>query len=146
MASCPVDQQKRLLLSVALSALLTGIVLTAIYTYSATQVRALSSQTAYANPEDGMRALIADSYTGVSKVEILHADKEIFEDLWFVEARVRAASRVDGKAFSGQDSDNPGSFFLRVHNGWVFVPEGKCPELIALGVWLFGLRDKERPE
>jgi len=139
MASCPVDQQRRLLLSAALTALLTGIVLTALYTYSATQVRALNSQTAYANPEDGMRALIAEDYSGVSKVEILHADKEIFEDLWFVEARVWAASRVDGKAYSGQESDNPGSFFLRVHNGWAFVPEGKCPEVIALGTWLFGL-------
>ena len=139
MASCPVDQQKRLLLSAALSALLTGIILTALYAYSASQVRALNSQTAYANPEDGMRALIADSYSGVSKVEILHADKEIFEDLWFVEARVWAASRVDGKGFSDQDSDNPGSFFLRVHNGWAFVPEGKCPEIIALGAWLFGI-------
>lgn len=86
-----------------------------------------------------MRALIADSYSSVSRVEILHADKEIFEDLWFVEARVWAASRADGKGFSDQDSDNPGSFFLRVHNGWAFVPEGKCPEIIALGAWLFGI-------
>lgn len=140
MASCPVDQQKKLLLSAALTALLTGIILTALYTYSAAQVRVLNSQTQYANPEDGMRALITDSYSGVSKVEILHADKEIFENLWFVEARVWPASRVDGKAFSDRDSDNPGSFFLRVHNGWAFVPEGKCPEVIALGVWLFGLR------
>ena len=139
MASCPVDQQKRLLLSAALSALLTGIILTALYAYSATQMRVLNSQTSYANPEDGMRAMIADSYSGVTKVEILHADKEIFENLWFVEARVWAASRVDGKVLSDQDSDNPGSFFLRVHKGWAIVPEGKCPEVIALGAWLFGL-------
>lgn len=142
MASCPVDQQKRLVLSAALSALLTGIILTALYTYSATQMRALNSQTAYANPEDGMRAMIADSYSGVTRVEILHADKEIFEDLWFVEARVWAASRVDGRVFSDRDSDNPGYFFLRVHKGWAFVSEGKCPEIIALGAWLFGLPEE----
>ena len=139
MASCPVDQQKKVLLSAAISALLTGVILIALYTYSETQVRALSSQTAYATPEDGMRTLIADSYSGVSKVEILHADKEIFEDLWFVEARVWSARRVDGKVFSDEDSDNPRSFFLRVHKGWAFVPEGQCPEVIALGTWLFGL-------
>lgn len=139
MASCPVDQQKRLLLSAVISALLAGVVLTALYTYSATQLEVLSSRKTYANPEDGMRAMIADSYSGVIKVEILHADKEIFDDLWFVEARVWAASRVDEKVFSDQDSDNPGTFFLRVHHGWVLVPEGKCPEVIALGAWLFGL-------
>jgi len=26
-----------------------------------------------------------------------------------------------------------------VQNGWVFVPEGRFPEVIAFGKWLFGL-------
>ena len=100
---------------------------------------ALKGQAVYANPEDGMRTLIANSYSGVNRAEIVHAGRELFDDLWFVEAHVWAVSRSDGKKNSGQDYDNPGSHFLRVQHGWVYVPEGKLPEVIALGKWLFGL-------
>ena len=119
--------------------LVAGVVLAGLWFYSAGQLRKLRGQAVYANPEDGMRVLIAKSYSGVNKVEIVHADRELFDDLWFVEAHVRAENRADGKGFSGRDYDNPGSFFLRVENGWLFVPEGRWPEIIAFGNWLFGL-------
>ena len=77
--------------------------------------------------------MIARYYSGVNKVEIVRADREIFDDLWFVEAHVWAASRSDGKGFLGRDYDNPGWFFLCVQNGWVFVPEGKFPMVVAFG-------------
>jgi len=131
-------QQKILLVSAAVAIIVAGPILTTIWVYSEVQLRALGTQAVHASPEDGMRALIASSYSGVNKVEIVHAGSEIFDDLWFVEAHVWAARRIDGKKFSGQDCDKPGCFFLRMHKGWTIVPEGKFPELIALGKWLFG--------
>lgn len=133
------NHRRKLLLITAIVILTVGVVLTTTWVYSAGQLRALEGQVVYETPEDGMRELIASYYSGVDKVEIVHADKEIFDNLWFVEAHVWAASRSDGKGFSGQDYDNPGWFFLRVQNGWVFVPEGKFPEIIAFGKWFFGL-------
>jgi hypothetical protein len=131
--------RRRFLLSAAIVILAVVAVLTTAWVYSAGQLRALEGQMVYPTPEDGMRELIANYYSGVDKVKIVHAGKDIFNDLWFVEAHVWAASRSDGKGFSGRDYDNPGWFFLRVQNGWVFVPEGKFPEIIAFGKWLFGL-------
>lgn len=93
----------------------------------------------YETPEEGSRRLISRYYSGVNKVEIVRADKEIFDDLWFIEACVWADSCFDGKGFSGRDYDNPGWSFLRVQNGWVFIPEGKFPEMVAFSKWLFGL-------
>ena len=133
------NRRKKLLLSGAIATLVSGVILTTIWVYSAGQLRVLKGRGVYANPEDGMRTLIASSYCGVNKVKIVHSGREIFDDLWFVEARVWAEQRADGKGFSGREYDNPGSFFLRVQNGWVLVPEGKFPEVIAFCKWLFGL-------
>lgn len=75
----------------------------------------------------------------MSEVEIVSSGREMFDDLYFVEALVWAASRCDSKGLSDQSYDNTGYFFLRIENGWVFVPEGKFPEVIALGKRVFRL-------
>ncbi len=105
--------------------------------YSTLQVRSLEARGVWESPQEGMRSMIERDYSRIDKVEIVQAGKEIFSDLWFVEARVWAERRVDGKGFKGSDYDNPGSFFLRVGDGWVFVPEGRFPWVIAFGRWLF---------
>lgn len=133
------NRTRVLLLSVAIVALVVGIALTTAWAYSVRQLQDLQDQTVYASPEAGMRELVVSHYSGVDKVDIAHADKEIFDDLWFVEAHVWAASRSDGKGFVDRDYDNPGWFFLRVQDGWVFVPEAKYPHIIAFGQQLFGL-------
>ena len=115
-----------------------GIVLATTLIYSARQLQELQHQTVYATPEEGAHKLIARSYSGVNNVEIVHADQEIFDNLWFVEAHIWAASRSDGKGFSGRNYDNPGWFFLHTQNGWAFIPESKFPEIIAFGMWLYG--------
>jgi len=125
-----------LLLSIAIVALLVGVGLTTAWAYS---VRQLQDQTVYASPEAGMRELVFSQYSGVDKVDIVHADKEIFDDLWFVEAHVWAASRSDRKRSVDRDYDNPGWFFLRIQDGWVFVPEAKHAHIIAFGQQLLGL-------
>lgn len=133
------NRRRKFLLGVAIVVLVVGVVLISTWVYSARQLRALRGQAVYAALEDGTRELIARYYSGVEEIEIVHANKSIFDALWFVEAHVWAASRSDGRGFSSRDYDNPGWYFLRVQDGWVFVPEGKSPEIIAFGEWLFGL-------
>jgi len=102
------NHRKKFLLIAAIVILAVGVVLATTWVYSIGQLRALEGQVIYATPEDGMRELIASYYSGVDKVEIVHSEKEIFDDLLFVEAHVWAASRSDGKRLSGRDYDNPG--------------------------------------
>ena len=135
----PKGRRRRLGLSVAIIVLVVSFVLTLIGLFSAGQLRRLKGQAVYATPEDGMQELIASHYSGVERVDIIRTGKSIFPDLWFVEAHVWAGGRSDGKGFASQGYDNPGWYFLRVRNGWIFVPEGSFPEAIAFGKWLFGL-------
>jgi len=115
-----------------------GLAIAGLYVYSRGRLQTLLDQTVYASPEQGMRELVATWYSGVDRVEIVHADKEFFDDLRFVVAHVWAASRSDGKRFSGQDYDNPGCYFLRLKDGWVLVPESCLPWLVAIGKHVFG--------
>ena len=135
----PRGRRRKLWLSVAIVVLMVSFVLTSIGLFSAGQLRTLKRQAIYATPEDGMQELVASHYSGVKRVDIVHAGESIFTDLWFIEAHVWAAGRSDGKGFAHQGYDNPGWYFLRVQNGWVFVPENRLPEVIAFGKWLFGL-------
>ncbi len=84
-------------------------------------------------------SLVKDWYTGIEKVEIIGPLLPAPDDLQFVEARVWAQSRADGKGFHDWDYDNPGCFFLRLEGGWVLVPESRWPEIIALGKCIFRL-------
>jgi hypothetical protein len=119
--------------------LIVGACLIATWVYSSKQLQTLRGQEVYVTPEKGAQDLIPRYYSGVKKVEIVHARREIFEELWFVEVRVWAAKRSDGKEFSNRDYDQLGCFFLHVQNGWIFVPENRFPEIIAFGKWLYGL-------
>lgn len=107
--------------------------------YAAMHLPRLQSEAMYASPEEGMLGLIQNSYSGIKRVEIVSADRLYrFDDLWFVIAHVWAEKRSDGGGFHNRDYDNPGCFFLKIDDGWVFVPEGKA-EIIALGKHLFRL-------
>jgi hypothetical protein len=133
------NKKKIFLIIFAAIILIVAAFFIATWVYSTKQLQALRGQEVYVTPEKGAQYLIVRYYSGVKKVEIVHAGREIFKDLWFVEVRVWAAKRSDGKGFSDRDYDNPGWFFLHVQNGWVFIPESKFPEIIAFGKWLYGL-------
>lgn len=133
-------RRRNFVLAIFAALMLAGTGLAAAGVYAASQLRTLGEQAVYASPEEGMRALVARHYSGVEKVEIVGAGKEIFDDLRFVVAHVWAAGRADGDGFSGRGYDNPGWFFLRVERGWVFVPEGNYPWVIALGKKLLDFR------
>jgi hypothetical protein len=133
------NKKKIIFIIFAAIILIVGTFFIATWVYSAKQLQALRGQAVYVTPDKGTQELIARYYSGVNKVEIVHTGKEIFEDLWFVEAHVWTSKRTDEKGFSNRAYENPGWFFLHVQNGWVFVPESKFPETIAFGKWPYGL-------
>lgn len=89
-----------------------------------------------------MHMRVTESWVDIEKVEIVYAGTNSFDGssphVWYVIADVRAASRGDGKPVHPRGYDSAGSFFLRVQDGWVHVPEGRFPELVGLGMQLFG--------
>ena len=119
--------------------LVLAMALGGAYAYAQAQLGALQSQASYPDPEEGMQAHIAASYSGLRQVEIVRSgpDMPLIDDLWFVEARVWADGRSDGKAMPAA-GDNPGCFFLHRPQGWILVPEGRHPELLAIALRLFG--------
>jgi hypothetical protein len=119
--------------------LVVGVGLTAVYVYSRQQLSALRDEEVYATPEEGMLEMAANAYISLQKVEIVHAGYEpcFLGNLYFVESRVWADSRVDGKVVQAE-GDNPGGFFLRRRDGWVWVSQGRRPWFVALGQRLFG--------
>jgi hypothetical protein len=120
-------------------ALVVTVALAAVYVHSRRQLSALSGQQAYASPEEGMRDVVARHYTGLRRMEIVHAGNEpcFLDNLYFIEARVWADGRIDGKTV-GDEGDNPGGFFLHREQGWVWITEDSLPWFVALGQWLFG--------
>jgi hypothetical protein len=100
----------------------------------------------YASPEAGMRQLIiARSYVNVQKVEIVHAGTNSFDGsnahIAYVIAKVWAEKRADGTLIKNRwgNPEVPGSYFLHVNDGWVWVSEGSFPEFIGFGMKVYGL-------
>jgi hypothetical protein len=95
----------------------------------------------YATPEEGMRARVTKSWISLESVEIQYAGPNARDGsnphVWFVVAQVRAASRASGAAVSPRGYDSAGSFFVRVQDGWVHIPEGQLPELVGHLMRLF---------
>ena len=119
------------------------ICMASTYFYTTLQVEIAKRAGVYPTPEDSMRALIAESWVGVQRIEIEHAGTNSFDGshphVWFVIARVWAEGRSDGKPMSSAGHEGAGSLFLRTEDGWVHVPEGFFPELVGLGMELFGM-------
>jgi hypothetical protein len=116
-----------------------------LWGYTNVQLWMARSQGIYASAEEGMRDLVARGYRGVQRMEIHYAGPDspagIQAHVWFVIAEVWAEARGDGvpAGGGGRASDIPGSFFLETRDGWVHVPEGAFPEIVGLGMSLYGL-------
>lgn len=126
--------------------LLTGLCAACGRIYSLAQLGGARQKGMYPNAVAGMQALIAQGYRGVQKVEIEYSGPNSFSGrqphVWFVVAKVWADSRADGRPIHEQGYDLPGSFFLRVNEGWVHLPEDAFPMVIGFFMDLFGLEGR----
>jgi hypothetical protein len=112
--------------------------------YTTVQLAIARAKGIYATPEDGMRAKCArNPFAKVTKIEIERAGVAMHDGsrphVWFVIAKVWQDKRSDGKPTHPRGYSNPGSYFVRVREGWVHVPEGSFPHLLGSYMQLFGL-------
>lgn len=115
----------------------------ALRAYAIGRIESAKREGVYASPQEGMRAGIVSLYRDIQRIEIDHAGTNSTDGrlphVWFVTARVYAAARGDGKPIPAGEYDLPGSYFLRVDDGWVHVPEGAFPVVIGRAMQRFGL-------
>jgi hypothetical protein len=111
---------------VALAILVAAVVLVMLL-HAAREIQTLRRETHHPTPTAGMRAMYGGPQGSVEIVG--QGCGEPFADLCYVVARVH----IDGDRTPLQR----GAYFLHLEGGWVFVPEGKMPEAIAFGKWVF---------
>ena len=114
------------------------------WAYMTLTLKAARHEGVYATPEDGIRALVEKAWIDIQRVEIDRAGPNARDGsqphVWFVTARVWAARRSNGQPVSARGYDLPGSFFLRLDDGWVHVPEGRLPQLVGRLMALYGYK------
>lgn len=112
-----------------------------LWMYTTIRVESAKAQGIYPSPKEGMLALIHQRYQGIQKVEVDHEGTNYLNGsnphIWYVTAKAWADTRSDGTPLHADGYDWPGSYFLRVDNGWVDMPEGAFPEMIGLGMKIF---------
>lgn len=112
-----------------------------LWMYTTIRVESAKAQGIYPSPKEGMLALIQQGYQGIQKIDVDHAGTNSFNGsnphIWFVTAKVWAVTRSDGTPLHAKGYDWPGSYFLRVENSWVYMPEGAFPEMIGFGMKIF---------
>jgi hypothetical protein len=136
--------RRKIILLLVLAALAYAILIPACaYGYTLYQLGLGRQEGVYPSPEEGMRLRLEDAYIGIQRIEIDHAGPNAHDGsnphIWFVTARVYADQRADGHALHPNGYDYPGSFFLKVHDGWIHRPEGSFPELIGYFMKAFHL-------
>jgi hypothetical protein len=114
------------------------------WVYATGQLTLAKAKGIYATPEEGMKQILLKGAgdNPVERIEIRLAGVDNHDGsqphVWFVSAWVFADQRPDGKptprGYGG------GSYFLRVEEGWVHVPEGAFPNFIG---WVMGLYSLE---
>ena len=142
----PISRKHRLALLVGPLILIQILVMffAALWSYTSLQLAlARARDGAFNTPEQAMRALVEKSWVNVEEIEIVYAGPNSKQGksphVWFVTAKVWAERRPDWKPMPSEGYGGPGSFFLHTKGGWVHVPEGAFPELVGLGMKLFGM-------
>lgn len=131
------NDRSALFLVVAVLAVLVALGLYVMY-YSHGQLASLAAEPAYGSPREGMVRWYRDH--GAIRVEISHENQEypLLRNLWTVGGDVWLEDRDHPMAVS--------EFFLRTPRGWVLVPEGRFPGIIALGQRLLSLGERGRTD
>lgn len=108
------------------------------WAYVVIQVETATARGIYATPEEGMKALLRTGYPDADRIEIESSGPNWsdgrFPRVWYVTGRAwGTGSNTRPQGYGG------GSFFLRVREGWVHVPEGLFPHLIGIGMGVFAI-------
>jgi len=132
-------------LSVFVLLLIPFICAGSAWLYTTSQLTLAKSRGIYESPEAGMLAMIKKSYGDISQATIEYSGPNSrngkLPHVWFVVARVKADQRTDGKPVGNNRTryEYPGLFYLKIREGWVFVPEGAFPVLIGRMMEVFGI-------
>jgi hypothetical protein len=107
------------------------------------------SQGVFDTPQQGVISRVYHYYCGVESVEIKQAGTNSFDGsnphVWFVIYRVIARSRIPcDPEEAGTDpfhkiSEGGGIFWLNTKDGWVYMPEGRFPQVIGFGMKILDL-------
>jgi hypothetical protein len=135
--------RRKTILLISLAVMAYAILIPACaYGYTVYQLGLGRREGVYSSPEAGMRARLEKSYVGIQDIQIDYAGPNAFDGsnphIWFVTARVLAEQRRDGSRLP-PTGDYPGSFYLKVHDGWIYRPEGSFPGLIGFFMKVFHL-------
>ena len=145
--SLPGEQQtiwlRRLMLALLTGFLLVLLFFAGSWVYATGQLTLAKAQGIYSTPEEGMEQMLlqgAGDYL-VERVEIVSAGPNYHDGrrphVWFVIAHVWVDQRPNGKpATRGHGG---GSYFLRVEDGWVHVPECSFPGFVGWVMEFYGL-------
>ncbi len=122
--------RRTFLLVLSALVVLCACALTVTWLYTTTWLQhARASYGVYQTPEEGMSALLWEGQHQIEAKYIKYSGPSCFlvcsPHVWFV--------HVAGSGRGG------GAYFLHVKEGWVHVPENAFPDLIGLGMSLFGL-------
>ena len=136
---------RRALLIAAALLLATGMLplacLGTAWLYTVAQLEIAKRQGIYATPEEGMRDLLREGWPDAERIEIEHAGTNSFDGshshVWYVIGRGWPPA-TDEREFRPQGYGG-GSFFLRVDEGWVHIPEGFFPDVIGIFMEWFGM-------
>ena len=108
------------------------------WAYVFAQLEFAKAQAVYVSPEEGMEALLRRVWPDAERIIIERAGPNSGDGrsphVWYVVGRAWISGREDRpRGFGG------GSFFLRVIEGWVHIPEGFFPELTGLLMQVYGI-------
>ncbi len=130
---------RRLVLGLMIAMVVLSLILLFPWGYTSLVVANARANGEYESAEEGMLALMDESYAPDHIVKIYSAGPDAHDGsnpyVWYVIAEVRASARADGSEMGKNGCDAPGTFFVQLKNGkWVHVPEGLF--IIFVPSWL----------
>lgn len=112
------------------------------WVYAKSHLALAKNEGIYASPEEAILARNSSGWGGaeVIRIENVHAGLNFHDGtlphVWFGGADVYLDRVPDG---GRRDHYATGSYYLRVEEGWVHIPEGALPDYIGLVMALYGL-------
>ncbi len=128
-------------------AALAALFFACTWTYTVSQLALAKSRGVYPSVEEAVIELHSQGFGGarVVRIENVRAGPNWTDarpHVWFGSATVYFDRVPEGLR---RDFYNGGSYYIRVREGWVLVPEGSFPEFIGWAMELFNLEGVQQP-